>query len=141
MGKFIEEKPLIGYTSGYKKEVCDQTPIAIPLGMKKPESMEQMLNRLISNRFQNLQLNGEETFDEADDFDCDDDDIDPASPWEELFDKNGNSVGFYDQNSYQKNSGRFYERRLDDREKSYIVTKNSNRSDGSVQGDSVSSDS
>lgn len=129
----------MAYTEGNKQELLDQTPVAIPLGYKKPESMQDMLNRIIGNKFRDLQLDSEtETFEEADDFDCDDD-FDPASPWEEVFDHNGNSLGFVDQNRYQPN--RIYERRLDERDKSYPMDKNSNSSDRSVQGDSVGTDS
>lgn len=126
------------YTKGYKAEILDQKPLAIPVGFKKPETMEEILNRLIQNRFRDVELNGEETFEEADDFDCDDD-FDPASPWEEVFDKDGVSLGFLDQNRYQP--ARIYERRLDDRDKSYPMDKNSNSSDGSVQSDTSGSDS
>lgn len=91
----------MGYTKGYKKEKLDRTPVSVPFGCKKPESLHDTINRLIANRFASLQLDDEtETFEEADDFDVDDD-FDPSSPWEEIFDKSGNSLGFLDQNNYQ----------------------------------------
>lgn len=90
-----------GYTEGYKKERLSNIPVSLPLGARKPESLHDTISRLIANRFNNLQLDNEtETFEEADDFDVDDD-FDPSSPWEEVFDKSGNSLGFLDQNKYQ----------------------------------------
>lgn len=127
----------MAYTKDYKAEELDQTPVAIPVGMKKPEPLHDMIQRLIGNKFADLRLDSDtESFEEADDFEVYDD-FDPSSPWEEVFDKFGNSLGFVDQNRYQPNL--IFERRLDDREKSYLADKNSVGSNGSVQGDPVSS--
>lgn len=85
------------------EEILDRTPVSVPLDMKIPESIDQMMQRLINNRFSDLQLDKEyETFEEADDFYCDDDAPDYASPWEEVFDpRTGQSLGFLEQNRYQ----------------------------------------
>lgn len=61
------------YTEGYKEEIPDPTPIAIPAGFHAPETLEDMMRRLM--RTQEIQKNsmGEfETEEEANDFAVDD---------------------------------------------------------------------
>lgn len=81
MRKFIEKL--------YKrtKEIPDPTPIAIPAGFHRPPTLEERMMLFIrSERFkQHMDQSGEETFEEADDFDVGDD-FDPSSPYEEHFD-------------------------------------------------------
>ena len=137
MPKFIEERP-------NRFEVLDYTPIAVPIGMKRPESMHDMITRIIGNKFADIKLDSEtETFEESEDFEIDDDDYDPSSPWEEVFEpKTGDSLGFLETNRAEKVYPKsiIYERRLDDRTKSYPMGEDNNSSDGSVQGDSIGSD-
>lgn len=67
-------------------EVPDPNPMSVPLGMKKPETLAETVRRLVrSERFnQEREEAGEETFDEADDFDVED--FDPTTPYEVFFD-------------------------------------------------------
>lgn len=57
------------------RELPDATPIAVPLGARKPESLVEMMRRLIR---QDMSLHaadqGRETFDEANDFEVPDED-------------------------------------------------------------------
>lgn len=53
----------------------DPRPVAIPAGMKKPETAEERMRRMIRNELSMAAgRDGEETFEEANDFDVDDDD-------------------------------------------------------------------
>ncbi len=66
-------------------EVLDDKPIAMPSGMKNPETLQEQIRRLVKyERSETDQLQAE-TFDEADDFDVGDD-FDPTSPFEQFFD-------------------------------------------------------
>lgn len=133
----------MAYDKENRVEILDKTPVAIPVGYKKPEPLHDILNRLVSQKFSQLLLDSEtETFEEADDFDCDDD-FDPYSPWEEIYD-NGESIGFLEQNrnTPPKNyGGSYYERRPDDRKTSYIDYKDSNSSNRSDENNTSRSDS
>lgn len=66
----------------------DPTPVAIPSGFKRPETLAETVARLVrSDRFRReAEAAGFETFEEADDFDIDDDPPDPATPFEPFFD-------------------------------------------------------
>ena len=68
-------------------EILDPTPVEIPIGFERPESIQSMIRRLVLDPQlrEELQNQGAETFDEADDFDIADDDV-PQSPHEENFD-------------------------------------------------------
>lgn len=70
------------------REIPDPTPVAIPAGFKKPETMAELVRSL--TRSTALELLAAEqdidTFEEAEDFDIDDDSFDPNSPFEEIFD-------------------------------------------------------
>lgn len=69
-------------------EVPDQTPMAIPAGFKKPETLAEQVQRLVrSAQLRELaESKGFETFDEANDFDVPDDPPDPSTPFEPFFD-------------------------------------------------------
>lgn len=55
-------------------EVPDPTPIARPVGWKEPESLQDMIARLVRGEIsRQAAAAGAETFEEADDFDVDDD--------------------------------------------------------------------
>lgn len=71
-----------------KYETPDPTPIEVPSGFKVPETMQEMIQRLVKQEdFRKaLEQEGAETFEEAEDFDIDDDMWDPQSPYEEVFD-------------------------------------------------------
>lgn len=71
------------------REVLDGTPVAVPAGFKRPETLEEQIKRLIQSRDFGKAISGNdeaEDFDEANDFDIPDDPPDPASPHEEWFD-------------------------------------------------------
>lgn len=64
------------------EEVPDDTPVALPVGFKAPESLQDQIRRLIHTELSNqAQDAGMETFEEADDFEVGDD-YDPHSPYE-----------------------------------------------------------
>jgi len=78
--QMIEENPTLDAKG---REILDPTPLALPVGFKHPptlsEQMEQMfrsyeVNRAIANQ-------GHETFDEANDFDVEDDPDELSSPY------------------------------------------------------------
>lgn len=67
-------------------EVLDRTPIAIPAGFKRPESLQEQIQRCVRHSLSEMSAAaGGETFEEADDFEVDDE-VDPASPYETFFD-------------------------------------------------------
>ena len=65
----------------------DPEPVAMPVGFERPPTLAEQVARLVrSNELARLaQSEGMETFEEADDFDVDDD-FDPSTPWEQDFD-------------------------------------------------------
>lgn len=71
--------------ANYDKHGCqipDQTPLSIPVGFKKPEDLGTMIARLIRLESAKAKVLGTvETFEEADDFDTDDDG-DITSPYQ-----------------------------------------------------------
>lgn len=70
------------------REILDNTPVAMPAGFERPESIHDKIKRMIrSERLaQEAQQAGFETPEEADDFDIGDD-YDPRSPYELDFDQ------------------------------------------------------
>lgn len=69
------------------REVLDPTPVAIPVGFQKPESLAETIRRLVrTEEFRRaVERQGMETFEEADDFEVGED-YDPSSPYETQFD-------------------------------------------------------
>lgn len=69
------------------REILDSTPMQPPVGYKRQPSLAETIREMVrSERLaQELAASGHETFEEADDFDVDDE-YDPTSPWEEHFD-------------------------------------------------------
>nr|QJB20011.1 MAG: hypothetical protein [Microvirus sp.] len=82
---------------GYNKngeEVLDPTPIEVPIGLKKPMSLQEKMKLMVRQEMSVIaQANGMESFEEADDFDCDDDTFDAKTPWEEDFDPDVPFIG------------------------------------------------
>lgn len=74
--------------AGFKRsvELPDPVPLAPPLGYKKAPSLrDQIREMVLSERLRmEAEAAGAETFEEADDFDVPD--LDPTSPFEEVFD-------------------------------------------------------
>lgn len=68
------------------REIPDPKPLELPIGFKRPESLAEQVQRLVRNQVsQYAAMHGEETFEEADDFDIEDD-VDPTTPYEVEFD-------------------------------------------------------
>lgn len=67
-------------------EVPDPRPPNIPLGFRKPELLRDQVARLVRGHLSMIaEANGAETFEESEDFDVDDE-FDPRTPYEEVFD-------------------------------------------------------
>lgn len=74
-----------------RQEEPDQTPVEIMPGQIRPESLQEIMARMIQDRFDEMARDkGMETFEEADDFDMDDElprtpyemvDMDPEEPF------------------------------------------------------------
>lgn len=71
-------------------EILDPNPVEIPVGFHQPPTLEARMRALIRTEMSQLAAQkGEETFEEADDFDIGDD-FDPTSPYEQHFDHDDN---------------------------------------------------
>jgi len=70
----------------YEGEKLDVTPVAIPLRFTRASNLNEVVRQMVrSEELRRLaEQAGAESFDEADDFSVDDDD-DPRSPYEEVF--------------------------------------------------------
>lgn len=68
--------------------VVDATPLAPPIGYKKQPSMVELVREMVrSERLKaEAEANGHESFEEAEDFDIEDDPDMMRSPWENDFD-------------------------------------------------------
>lgn len=73
-------------------EKIDPTPMALPIGYKKPPTMAEQVAKLVRSEQlrQAAESAGQETFEDADDFDVGDD-YDPHSPYEETFETSQNA--------------------------------------------------
>jgi len=82
-----QRSPAEGYLHKYGREMPSPLPIAPPIGYKKsPTLAEQIRAMVISEKLKMEALAaGQESFEEADDFEVGDD-YDPRSPYEETFD-------------------------------------------------------
>lgn len=68
-------------------EVPDPTPVTIPVSLRRSESMDERIARIVQHSLSTAAADqGMETFEEADDFDIPDDPIDPTTPYEQDFD-------------------------------------------------------
>lgn len=68
-------------------EIPDPTPMALPIGHHPNESMDARIARIVSHSLSvQAEKEGFETFSDADDFDIEDDPVDPSTPWETDFD-------------------------------------------------------
>lgn len=64
------------------REVPDNRPVAVPLGMKRPPTLDERIRNIVRGSMSLLAgAEGKETFEESDDFNVGDD-YDPRSPWE-----------------------------------------------------------
>lgn len=70
----------------FGREILDPTPVSIPAGFKRPETMEERVQRLVRTQLSaEAAAKGEETFEESEDFEVGDD-FDPSTPYETFFD-------------------------------------------------------
>lgn len=70
------------------REIPDPTPVELPVGFKKQETVAQMVARLVRRDMSEYAArNDMETFAEADDFELEDEDFDPSTPYEVQFDQ------------------------------------------------------
>lgn len=71
----------------FGREVPDPTPVAPPIGYQKPFSMVDHLRELVRTELSRAAADADvETFEDADDFDIEDDPPDPHTPYEAVFD-------------------------------------------------------
>lgn len=72
------------------EEILDPTPVSIPIGFGRPlplaDKIRLMTREAMSQAAREL---GEETFEEADDFNVGEEDLDPHAKWEDTFDPEG----------------------------------------------------
>lgn len=61
------------YTEDNRSEIPDPTPVELPVGYEHPESLEAMIARMIRVEAHKSLGEGVESFEEADDFDVEDD--------------------------------------------------------------------
>lgn len=67
-------------------EVPDPTPLRIPSGFRRPETLQEQVARLVRGSISREAADaGFETFEESEDFDVDDE-FDPRTPFEVVFD-------------------------------------------------------
>lgn len=75
------------YLNKLGQEMGDPVPTAPPVGYTPGPSLSDMVRRMIHNEISTAaELNEFETFEEADDFDVEDDPPDPRTPYEAVFD-------------------------------------------------------
>lgn len=86
--RMVAELPRFKQLDEKGREVPDPTPMEVPAGFKRPETLAEQIRRLVrSEQFaKDVAAQGFETFEESEDFDIDDDMWDPSSPYEEVFD-------------------------------------------------------
>lgn len=66
----------------YGREIPDPTPVSVPAGWSRPLPLAEQIRRMVRQEMsQHAQAQGMESFEEADDFDVDED-SDPLSPYE-----------------------------------------------------------
>lgn len=69
------------------REILSSKPLRIPVGFEEPEPLADMVRRLIRTNASVVAAEaGMETFEEANDFDIEDDPVDPHTPYETFFD-------------------------------------------------------
>lgn len=84
-GKGRPERRRFAMLDGGGAEKLDSTPMQPPLGYNPQPSMFDVMKDMIRREREQLEREGFETPEEADDFDIDDD-VDPESPYEHSFD-------------------------------------------------------
>lgn len=70
----------------FGREIPDSTPLRLPAGFKRPETLAEQVQRLVRTHISRMaEEEGYETFEDADDFEVDDE-FDPSTPYEMFFD-------------------------------------------------------
>lgn len=68
------------------EELPDPKPVALPIHFNRPQSLNDRIRQLIQNEVSRVAVNaGEESFEEANDFDTGEEDADPLSNAEKAF--------------------------------------------------------
>lgn len=68
------------------EEICDPRPMEMPIGFKRPMPLADEIRMMLQKSIQQeLEEAGVESFEDADDFELEDEDM--SSPWEEQFDQ------------------------------------------------------
>lgn len=99
-------------------ELLDSTPIALPLDAKRPETLAQQIQRLVRTHIsREAEEAGLESFEDAEDFDVGEEDFDPSSPYEEIFDPVLGRAITVDE--FRKNEAVYRQRYLEAEEKAY----------------------
>lgn len=72
------------YTADGHHEIPDPTPVEIPIGYKAPETLQQMIARMVQSEALKAELRrqGAETFEESDDFEVEGDEGEMVSTYE-----------------------------------------------------------
>lgn len=85
---YKSDKPKATYElDGHGWEVPDQTPLEVPAGFRKPETLAETVRRLTRGNLSDLADKNEfDSFEDAEDFEIPDDPDDPTTPYEEFFD-------------------------------------------------------
>lgn len=85
----LQDKPEKSHLYGPRPgaEQTDPTPLQIPVGFRRPETLAEQVQRLVRGSLSHeAHERGFETFEEANDFDIPDDPVEPDTPYEEEFD-------------------------------------------------------
>lgn len=62
-------------------EIMDQREIELPVGLKRPETLQEMIARMVRQHSMFAEKKGHESFEESDDFDVEDEEL-PESPYQ-----------------------------------------------------------
>jgi len=88
---FTKFKPVKAVTKALDAnghETPSSRPMAIPVGARRPETLAEQVARLVRTEEwrRTMESHDLETFEESEDFDIEDDPVDPSTPYEEVFD-------------------------------------------------------
>lgn len=74
-------------TADGRFEVPDSVPMEPPVGYRAPPNLTEMIRTMVRNEMfmKEVASAGYETFEESDDFDIEDDPLDPLTPYEKVF--------------------------------------------------------
>lgn len=72
----------------FGQEMPDPVPMAVPVGYNQSPTLADMIKRMVRNQLLAQAANAEDidTFEEAEDFEIEDDPLDPHTPYEAVFD-------------------------------------------------------